>query len=102
MKPIIHLDPNKTAAFTAYKAASRLILAIAASTDQPLQSLYIKSAFPTVKYQHDRPFYVKHTILFSISICNPHRPNGKLHLNFFGTRTACFIFIEGLDNHLQQ
>lgn len=100
MQPIIHFDPSKTSASTADKAATRLLFATAAESCQPTRHLDIKSAFTTETFQHDLPVFVRQLPALNGDYLHPEKRVGKLLLNLYGTKNACFIYLQGLDSHL--
>lgn len=102
MKPNIHYDPSRTAAYSADKATIRLIFAIAAYNRQPTRHFDIQSAFTHESYNFENPVYVRQPRKFDGSLQHPDKPIGKLKLNLYGSKPACHIYHAGLDTHLQK
>lgn len=61
----------------------------------------IESAFSTELHQNDKPVYVKQLPKFDGTMTHPSAPIGRLRLNLYGTKPACNIYHDGLDEHLQ-
>ena len=99
MKPGLHYNPEHTTTYTADRTTQRLLIAIHATTNYPLEHFDIKSAYLHEQYQHTNPIYVKQMPLFDGS----HKHQGKygrLIGNLYGSPPAAYYYNFGLQNYL--
>lgn len=77
MKPGLHYDPKQTTTYTADRTTQRMLIAMHASQQLPLEHFDIKSAYLHEQYQHEKPIYVKQMSKFNGTFRHAG-PYGKL------------------------
>lgn len=66
-----------------------------------MKHLNIKWTFTTELFANDKPLFVGKMTKFNWTYAHPHHRIGKLLLNLYGTKNPWYIYMEGLDAHLQ-
>eukprot|EP00737_Agarophyton_chilense_P005094 gb/GEZJ01007131.1/.p1 GENE.gb/GEZJ01007131.1/~~gb/GEZJ01007131.1/.p1 ORF type:complete len:118 (+),score=12.02 gb/GEZJ01007131.1/:44-355(+) len=59
MKPGLHYDAKHTTTYTADRTTQRILIALHATHNMPMEHFDIKLAYLHENYQHTRPIYVK-------------------------------------------
>ena len=99
MTPGTHYDPEQVTTYMAGKTTVRLLLAIAASQNWPLEHMDISSAYLHEKCPPGKPVYIKQLPRFDGNLKHPGKA-GLLTRTIYGTPQAARIYHNGLSKHL--
>lgn len=98
MKPSTQFGPRHIPTYTADRATLRLVIALHAQRNMPIEHLYIKSGYRHERYSHNRPVYIQespqfeapsHMIVYAESYKITYTPCLPQH-TFIVTVSNCF------------
>ena len=99
MTPGTQYDPEQVTNYMADKTTVRLLLAIAASQNWPLEHMDISSAYLHEMFPQTKPVYIKQHPRFDGTLKHPGKA-GILMRNIYGTPQAARIYHNGLSKLL--
>lgn len=95
MKPGLHYDPRKTTTYTADRTTQRLLLALHAAANFPLEHFDIESAYLHEHYVHPTPVYVIQMPKFDCTSQHQGKYGQRIG-NLYGTPPAAYYYNQGL------
>ena len=91
MRPGLHYDPRNISTFTADRSTQRLLPALHATYNMPIEHFDINSAYLHEKYEHDKPIYVKQMPKFDGTFRH-NSTYGRLKGNLYGSPAAGYYY----------
>eukprot|EP00737_Agarophyton_chilense_P001219 gb/GEZJ01001361.1/.p1 GENE.gb/GEZJ01001361.1/~~gb/GEZJ01001361.1/.p1 ORF type:complete len:266 (-),score=12.80 gb/GEZJ01001361.1/:823-1620(-) len=101
MKPGIHYNPKPTTTYSADRTTHRMLIALHARHQMPLEHFDIRSAYLHENYEHDRPIYVTQMPRFDGTYTHQSK-NCQLIGNSYSSSPAAYYYNHGLKTFLTQ